>query len=144
MKEIGRIWTVARNEYHLLSLHNHFNVLFYFRDIDGDWNPRSWRGGDYTWHYTRTVIIIMIGGLYLALSTPSWLGIWSLKEIHRRQKEQAASLQSSFQTFVCPKCSKVCTSRIGLYSQRACKNWPSTFPRIPIYEEWANTLVCLS
>ena len=39
------------------------------------------------------------------------------------QKERAASLPSSSQTFVCPKCGGGCTSRIGLYShQRACKN----------------------
>ena len=45
------------------------------------------------------------------------------KEKCRRQKEQAASLPSSSQTFVCPKCGRGCTSRIGLYShQRACKN----------------------
>ena len=45
------------------------------------------------------------------------------KEKRRRQKERAASLSSSSQTFVCPKWSSVCASRIGLYShQRACKN----------------------
>ena len=34
-----------------------------------------------------------------------------------------------FQIFTCPKCSRVCASRIGLYShQWACRNWPSTFP----------------
>ena len=45
------------------------------------------------------------------------------KEKCRRQKERAASPQSSFQTFVCPKCGRGCTSRIGLYShQKACKN----------------------
>ena len=38
------------------------------------------------------------------------------KEKRRRQKEQAASQPSSAQTFVCPKYSRVCTSRIGLYS----------------------------
>ena len=60
------------------------------------------------------------------------------KEKHRRQKEWAASQSSSTQTFVCPKCSKLCTSRISLYShQRACKVWPRTFPRIVVCEEWA-------
>ena len=45
------------------------------------------------------------------------------KEKHRRQKERAASLPSSSQIFVCPKCGRGCASRIGLYShQRACKN----------------------
>ena len=50
------------------------------------------------------------------------------KEKDRRRKEPATSLLSSSQTFVCPKCSGMCASRIALYShQRACKNWPSTF-----------------
>ena len=40
------------------------------------------------------------------------------KEKRRRQKERAASLPSSFQTFVCPKCGRVCASRIGLYSRQ--------------------------
>ena len=45
------------------------------------------------------------------------------KERRRRQKERAASLSSSSQTSVCPKCSRVCASRIGLYShQWACMN----------------------
>ena len=45
------------------------------------------------------------------------------KEKRRRQKERAASLPSSFQTFVCPKCGRGCASRVGLYShQQACKN----------------------
>ena len=45
------------------------------------------------------------------------------KEKHRRQKERAASLPYSSQTFLCPKCGRGCQSRIGLYShQRACKN----------------------
>ena len=53
------------------------------------------------------------------------------KEKCRRQKERAAFLLLSFQTFVCPKCGTGCTSRIGLYShQRACKNVPSIFPTI--------------
>ena len=38
------------------------------------------------------------------------------KERHRRHKEQAASQLSSSQTFVCPKRSRVCTSRIRLLS----------------------------
>ena len=60
------------------------------------------------------------------------------KEKCRRQKERAASLPSSSQTFVCPKCGMGCASRIGLYGhQRACKNWPSTFPTILVCEEWA-------
>ena len=45
------------------------------------------------------------------------------KEKRRRHKERAASLSSSSQTFVCPKSSRVCPSRIGLYSHlRACRN----------------------
>ena len=36
------------------------------------------------------------------------------KEKCRGQKERAASLPSSSQTFVCPKCSRVCASRNGL------------------------------
>ena len=60
------------------------------------------------------------------------------KEKRRSQKERAASLSSSSQTFVCPRCGRGCASRIGLYShQRACKNWPSTFPTIHVCEEWA-------
>ena len=49
------------------------------------------------------------------------------KERQRRQKEQAAS-----QTFTCPKCSRVCASRIRLCShQRACQNYqPSKNPRL--------------
>ena len=53
------------------------------------------------------------------------------KEKRRRQKEQAASLPSSTQTFICPKCSMLSASRISLYSHhRVCKNWPSIFPKI--------------
>ena len=60
------------------------------------------------------------------------------KEKHRWQKEWAASQPSSSQTFICPKCGRVCSSRIGLYShQWACKNWPSTFSAILVCEEWA-------
>ena len=40
------------------------------------------------------------------------------KEKLRRQKERAASLPSSSQTFVCPKCGRECASRIGLYSHQ--------------------------
>ena len=41
----------------------------------------------------------------------------------RRWLKERASHPSSFQTFVCPKCSRGCASRIGLYShRRACKN----------------------
>ena len=40
------------------------------------------------------------------------------KEKRRRQKERAASPSSSTQTFVCPKCSRMCASRIGHYSQQ--------------------------
>ena len=44
------------------------------------------------------------------------------KEKRRRQRERAAFLPPSTQTFVCPECSRVCASRIGLYShQRAYK-----------------------
>ena len=47
----------------------------------------------------------------------------AIKEKRTRQKELAASLPSSSQTFVCPKCGRGCASRIGVYSrQRACKN----------------------
>ena len=50
------------------------------------------------------------------------------KEKCRRQKEQA-SHPSSSQTFVCPKCSRGCTSRISLSShQRACKNFTLSLP----------------
>ena len=53
-----------------------------------------------------------------------------------RKSKCSASLSSSSQTFVCPKCA----SRISLYShQRVCKNWPSTFPKILVCEEWAIT-----
>ena len=63
----------------------------------------------------------------------------------RRQKERAASLPSSSKTFVCPKCSGGCPSRIGLYShQQACKNWPSTFPTILVCEEWAIITISFS
>ena len=52
------------------------------------------------------------------------------KERHRRQKERVTSQSSSVQTFACPKCSRVCGSRIRLYShQRSCNNWPSSFPK---------------
>ena len=45
------------------------------------------------------------------------------KEKRRRQKETAASLPPSSQTFVCPKCCRGCASKIGLYNrQRACTN----------------------
>ena len=45
------------------------------------------------------------------------------KEKRKRQIERAASLPSSSQIFVCPKCGRGYASRIGLYShQRACKN----------------------
>ena len=45
------------------------------------------------------------------------------KEKRRRQKERAASLPSSSQTFVCLECGRACASKIGLYShQRACEN----------------------
>ena len=40
------------------------------------------------------------------------------KEKCRRQKERAAFLLFSFQTFVCPKCGRGCASRIGLYSHQ--------------------------
>ena len=64
------------------------------------------------------------------------------KQKRRRQKEQAASLPSSSQTFVYPKCGTGSASRIGLYShQWLCKNWPSTFPTIIICEEWATIII---
>ena len=45
------------------------------------------------------------------------------KARRRRQKERAVSQSCSAQTFVCLKCSRVCASRMGLYShQRACQN----------------------
>ena len=40
------------------------------------------------------------------------------KERCRRQKERAAFLPSSAESFVCPKCSGVCASRIKLYSHQ--------------------------
>ena len=40
------------------------------------------------------------------------------KEKRRWQKKRAASLSSSTQTFVCPKCSRVCASRISFYSHQ--------------------------
>ena len=47
------------------------------------------------------------------------------KERLRRQKERAAFQPRSAQTFVCPKCSRVCASRIGVYNhRRARRNWP--------------------
>ena len=64
------------------------------------------------------------------------------KEKYRKQKERAASLPSSSQTFVCPKCGRGCASRIGLYShQRAYKNWPPTFPTILVCEEWTIIII---
>ena len=64
------------------------------------------------------------------------------KEERRRQKEHAASLPSSSQTFVYTKCGTGSASRIGLYShQWLCKNWPSTFPTILICEEWAIIII---
>ena len=43
------------------------------------------------------------------------------KKRRRRQKEYGASQSSSTQTFVCPKCSRLCASKSVLYShQRAC------------------------
>ena len=60
------------------------------------------------------------------------------KERHRRQKEQAASQSSSAQTFTCPKCSRVCASRIRVYiHQWACKNWLPTLPKILVCKESA-------
>ena len=73
------------------------------------------------------------------------------KEKRRKQKERAASLPSSSQTFACPKCGRGCASRIGLYShqrafldQLACKNWPSIFPSILVCEEWAIIILSAS
>ena len=58
------------------------------------------------------------------------------KERRGRQKERASSQSSPAQPFVCPKCSRVCASRLGLYShQRAWKNWSSTVPKILLCEE---------
>ena len=51
------------------------------------------------------------------------------KERRRRQKERAASLSSSSQTSVCPKCSRVCASRIRLYSHQPAINFPKN-PRL--------------
>ena len=54
------------------------------------------------------------------------------KEKHRRQKERAASLPSSSQTSVHPKCGRGCVSRIGLYShQQACKKLTLNLPNNP-------------
>ena len=60
--------------------------------------------------------------------------------------ERASSIPtSSSQTFICPKCGRVCASRISIYShQQACKNWPSTFPTILVCKEWAIISVGLS
>ena len=58
------------------------------------------------------------------------------KERRRRQSERAAFLPSSSQTFVCSKCGRGCASSIGLSShQRACRNWPSAFPTIPVCQD---------
>ena len=44
------------------------------------------------------------------------------KQRGRRQKEQAASHWSPAQTFACPKCSRICVLRMGLYRhQRAAR-----------------------
>ena len=49
--------------------------------------------------------------------------VTTAKERCRRQKERAASQSSSVHAFVCPKCSVVCASKIGVYSyQRVCKD----------------------
>ena len=54
------------------------------------------------------------------------------KEKRCRQTERAASLPSSSQTFVRPKCGRGCVSRIGLYShQRACKKLTLNLPNNP-------------
>ena len=67
------------------------------------------------------------------------------KRKNRRQKERAASLSPSTQTFICSKCSRICTSRTGLYShQWACKNWPSTFQKIFIFEDWAIIMIIIA
>ena len=65
------------------------------------------------------------------------------KEKHRRQKERAAFQSSSTQTFVCPKCSRVCASTIGLYGhQRACKNVRSIFKEtIVLRDQWPSSLL---
>ena len=66
------------------------------------------------------------------------------KEKRRRQKERAASKLSLTQTFVCPECSRVCASRIGLYSHHrrartdhhpfqkssSARNEPSVYDRV--------------
>ena len=45
------------------------------------------------------------------------------KERRSRQKEPAGSRSPTAQAFVCPNCSQVCASGIGLHShRRACKN----------------------
>ena len=53
------------------------------------------------------------------------------EESHRRWKEHAASQSSSAQAFTCPKCSTVCTSKIGLMATnryaRADPQPPSAF-----------------
>ena len=49
---------------------------------------------------------------------------------------RAASQSSSAQTFACPKLSRVCASKDWLYNRKqACRNWPSTFPKIIVCEE---------
>ena len=47
----------------------------------------------------------------------------------RRQTEQAASKSSSAQSFACPKCNRVCASKIGLLkAPTGMPRWPSAFP----------------
>ena len=69
------------------------------------------------------------------------------KERRRRQEERAASRSSPTQTFACSRCSKVCTSRTGLFGhKRGRKNWTSTFPKSSSARNQPSviiTIVCL-
>ena len=58
----------------------------------------------------------------------------------RRLKEQAAYQSSSAQTFVCPKCSRECASRIGLYSH-SMQELPINLSKVLVCEEAAIIII---
>ena len=59
------------------------------------------------------------------------------KDRHRREKERVDSQPSSAQAFACPKYSRVCALRIGLYSHhRACQELTQTFPKSSSARNW--------
>ena len=63
---------------------------------------------------------------------------------YRRLKEKAASQSSATRTLTCPKCSRVCVSRIGLYShQWAYKNWHLTLQKILVCKESAVVIIII-